>query len=178
MGVWGMALPFYIVYARDRLGLGTSSVGIFLSAQMVGMILSNLLWGTLSNRRGNKIVLELVSAVAVISPLLTVMTSVLPALHNMFSFVVVFFFLGFALSGIRLGYTNYMLDVSPEAERPTYLGFMNTFLAPVLLLSAVGGFMIEKTSYEVLFATVIGAGIAALAFATQLEEPRLSLDRT
>ena len=106
------------------------------------------------------------------------MTSVLPALHNMFSFVVVFFFLGFALSGIRLGYTNYMLDVSPEAERPTYLGFMNTFLAPVLLLSAVGGFMIEKTSYEVLFATVIGAGIAALAFATQLEEPRLSLDRT
>ena len=49
---------------------------------------------------------------------------------------------------------------------------MHTFLAPVLLLSAVGGYMIEKTSYEVLFYTVLGAGLIALIFAVQLEEPR------
>ncbi len=172
LGVWGMALPFYILYARERLGLETSAVGIFLSVQMAGMVVSNLLWGALSNHAGNKVVLQLVSAVAILSPLLTTLTAVYSQLQNVVCFGIVFFFIGFALSGIRLGYASYMLDVSPEAERPTYLGFMNTFLAPVLLLSAVGGFIIERTSYEVLFITVIAAGIVALGFSHQLEEPR------
>lgn len=173
LGVWGMALPFYILYAREHLGLPPSAVGIFLSIQMVGMILSNLLWGALSNRAGNKIVLELVSAVAVLPPLLTILTDVCAPLRGTVCFSLVFFFLGFALSGINLGYTNYMLDVSPDAERPTYLGFMNTFLAPVLLLSSIGGLIIEKTSYQVLFALVIVAGITSLVFSLQLEEPRM-----
>jgi MFS family permease len=172
LGVWGMALPFYIIYARERLRLEPSAVGIFLSVQMVGMVISNILWGALSNRKGNKIVLELVSAVAILAPTITLLSAYYPVLRNTLGFGAVFFFLGFTLSGIRLGYSNYMLDVSPEAERPTYLGFMNTFLAPVLLLSTVGGFIIERTSYEVLFFTVIGAGIVAFLFANQLEEPR------
>ncbi len=172
LGVWGMALPFYVIYARERLALEPAAVGVFLSIQMVGMILSNILWGALSNRIGNKIVLLLVSAVAILSPLIAILTNVVAPLRNTVGFGMVFFFLGFTLSGIRLGYANYMLDVSPEAERPTYLGFMHTFLAPVLLLSAVGGYMIEKTSYEVLFFTVLGAGLIALIFALQLEEPR------
>jgi MFS family permease len=172
LGVWGMALPFYILYAREHLGLPPSAVGIFLSIQMVGTILSNLLWGALSNRVGNKIVLELVSAVAVLSPLLTILTDVCPPLRGTACFGLVFFFLGFALSGIKLGYINYVLDVSPDAERPTYLGFMNTFLAPVLLLSSIGGLIIQKTSYDVLFGLVIAAGIASLVFSLQLEEPR------
>lgn len=172
LGVWGMALPFYVIFARERLGFEASSVGIFLSIQMVGMIVSNVLWGTLSNRIGNKIVIELVSAVAIVSPVLTLLSDFYPWLQGTLGFGIVFFFLGFTLSGIRLGYYNYMLDVSPEAERPTYLGFMNTFIAPVLLLSSVGGFVIERTSFEVLFLTVIGAGIIALLFSVQLEEPR------
>ncbi|MGD8628002.1 MAG: hypothetical protein PVH52_02885, partial [bacterium] len=106
--------------------------------------------------------------------LLTLLSNVYAPLQGVLGFGVVFFFLGFTLSGIQLGYANYMLDVSPEAERPTYLGFMNTFIAPVLLLSSVGGFVIERTSYEVLFIGVIAAGIIALIFSVQLEEPRRS----
>lgn len=172
LGVWGMALPFYIIFARERLGFEISSVGIFLSIQMLGMVISNVLWGTLSDRVGNKIVLVLVSAVAVMSPLVTLLSNVYLPLQGMFGFGIVFFFIGFTLSGISLGYANYMLDVSPEAERPTYLGFMNTFIAPVMLLSSVGGFVIERTSYEVLFITVLVAGLLALIFSVQLEEPR------
>jgi MFS family permease len=172
LGVWGMALPFYVVYAQERLALEAGAVGVLLSTQMAGSVISNLLWGALSNRSGNKIVLELVSAVAILAPGLAVATSHTPALQNLHAFGLVFFFLGFALSGIKLGYTNYMLDVSPDAERPTYLGFMNTFLAPVLLLSALGGYLIEKTNYEFLFLAVAAAALAALVFSLQLEEPR------
>jgi predicted MFS family arabinose efflux permease len=100
------------------------------------------------------------------------LSNIYPPFRGILGFGLVFFFLGSTLSGIRLGYYSYMLDVSPEAERPTYLGFMNTFIAPALLLSAVGGFVIERTSFEFLFFTVIAAGVIALAFSIQLEEPR------
>jgi MFS family permease len=146
---------------------------VFLSIQMIGMILSNILWGTLSDRIGNKIVLVLVSGVAIVSPLLAVLSTKCIWLGSTWCFGIVFFFLGFTLSGIRLGQTNYMLDVSPEAERPTYLGFMNTFLAPVLLLSMLGGFVIERTSFETLFFAVMATASLALLLAVRLDEPRL-----
>jgi MFS family permease len=172
LGVWMMALPFYIVYARERLGLPEETVGIFLSIQMVGMIISNLLWGRLSDRVGNKIVLNLTAAVSAAAPLMALITAMVPALRNVAGFGTVFFFVGFAMSGLRLGHSNYMLDLAPEEERPAYLGFMNTFIAPVLMLSAVGGVVVEMTSYETLFITALAASLLALAFGIQLDEPR------
>jgi MFS family permease len=176
LGIWSMALPFYIIYARDELSLDPGAAGVFLSIQMVGFVVSNILWGSLSNRIGNKIVLVLVSGVAVVSPLLAIMSNRVPCLGNSTCIGVAFFFLGFTLSGIRLGQTNYMLDVSPEAERPTYLGFMHTLLAPIWLLSMLGGFIIERSSFEALFIAVMVAAVLALILAIRLQEPRLLPD--
>jgi MFS family permease len=172
LGVWMMALPFYIIYSGERLGLPEETVGIFLSVQMVGMIISNLLWGRLSDRIGNKIVLNLTAVVSAAAPLVALLSAAVPALRGLVGFGAVFFFVGFAMSGLRLGHNNYMLDLAPESERPMYLGFMNTFIAPVMLLSAIGGVVVELTSYEVLFAVALGASALALVFGIQLEEPR------
>jgi hypothetical protein len=173
LSIWSMALPFYILYARDRLSLDPGAAGVFLAIQMLGFVISNLLWGSLSNRIGNKIVLVLVSGIAVVSPLLAVLSARCLWLGNTWGFGTVFFFLGFTLSGIQLGQTNYLLDVSPEAERPTYVGFMNTLLAPVLLLSMLGGYIIEMTSFETLFFAVIGTAVLALLVSLRMDEPRL-----
>jgi MFS family permease len=172
LGVWGMPLPFYILYAQEKLSLAPGSVGILLSIQMIGAFLSNLLWGHLSNHRGNRIVLILVSAVAIACPLVTILGVLCLPGPPIVAFGLAFFLIGVAWSGLSLGYTNYILDVSPVAERPTYLGFMNTFLSPVLLLAAVGGFIIERSSYEVLFVTAIVAAAGALVASLELEEPR------
>jgi len=172
LGVWMMALPFYIIYARENLGLPEETVGIFLSVQMVGMIVSNLLWGRLSDRVGNRIVLNLTAMVSATAPLIALLATVAAPLRGVAGFGSVFFFVGFAMSGLRLGHSNYMLDLAPESERPTYLGFMNTFIAPVMLLSAVGGLVVEMTSYVTLFAIALGASLFALVFGLQLEEPR------
>jgi MFS family permease len=176
LSVWSMALPFYIIFAIDKLGVDADKAGIFLSIQMLGFVVSNVLWASLSNRIGNKIVLVLVSAVALVPPILAIMSSRLMCLGTTACIGVVFFFLGFTLSGFRLGQNNYMLDVSPDAERPTYLGFMNTLIAPVLLLSMFGGFIVERTSFETLFLAVTGAAVLALLLAIRLEEPRLGPD--
>jgi MFS family permease len=178
LNVWSMALPFYILYAREEMGLDPGAAGVLLSIQMIGFVVSNLLWGSLSNRTGNRIVLVLVSAVAVVAPLLAILSSRCTALGDTWCIGTVFFFLGFTLSGISLGQTNYLLDVSPEAERPTYMGFMNTLLAPILLLSTLGGFIIERTSFETLFLSVIGAAGVALVLSLRLHEPRIAVAST
>lgn len=172
LGVWMMALPFYIIFARERLALPEEAVGIFLSIQMVGMIISNILWSRLSDRVGNRIVLKLTAVVSAAAPLMALIAAMAPPLRNIPAFGTVFFLVGFAMSGLRLGHSSYMLDLAPEEERPTYLGFMNTFIAPVALLSAVGGVVVEMTSYETLFVTALAASLLALAFGIQLEEPR------
>lgn len=176
LGVWMMAMPFYIIFARERLGLPEESVGVFLSVQMVGMVVSNLLWGRLSDRIGNKIVLNLTAAASAACPLIVLLATAWAPLGGMFGFGMVFFFLGSTLSGLSVGHHNYMLDLSPESERPTYLGFMNTFLAPAMLLSALGGYVVELTSFEVLFAITLGASLLAFAFGSQLHEPRRTMD--
>jgi MFS family permease len=174
LGVWGMALPFYIIFARDKLGITPGDVGTLLAIQMAGAFLSNLLWGHLSNHVGNKIVLELVSALSIACPLIALAGGLWMPAWPLASFGVVFFLIGMTWSGASLGYNNYVLEVSPAAERPAYLGFMNTYLSPVLLLAAIGGFIIDKTSYEALFVISAAAALAALVFAVQLEEPRVA----
>jgi MFS family permease len=173
LGVWGMALPFYVIYGQERLSLEPGSVGILLSIQMAGAFFSNVLWGYLSNHVGNKIVLVLVSAISIACPVVTLAAGFFAPAGPLLSFGIIFFLIGVSWSGIGLGYTNYMLEVSPADERPTYLGFMNTFLSPVLLLSAVGGLIIDKTSYGMLLGIATAAGAGALFFALQLEEPRV-----
>ena len=172
LAVWGMPLPFYIVYAEERLALRPGDVGVLLSIQMIGTLVSNLFWGYISNRRGNKMVLVAVSAVAVLCPVLALVGVHFLPMLPLVSFGAVFFLIGSSWGGLGLGYNNYLLDVSPADQRPAYLGFMNTFLAPALLLSAVGGLIIDKSSFEVLFATAGAAALAALIFALELEEPR------
>lgn len=178
LGVWGMALPFYIIFAQERLGLAPGDVGTLLAIQMAGAFLSNLLWGYLSNHIGNKIVLELVSATSIACPLIALGAAFWMPAWPLLCVGVVFFLIGVTWSGVSLGYNNYVLEVSPAAERPTYLGFMNTYLSPVLLLSAVGGLIIDKTSYEALFVISAAAALAALVFAVQLEEPRIGRNQS
>lgn len=51
----GLALaPFDVIYAQRNLGVDVGMVGVYLSVQMAGAALSNLLWGWLGDRYGNQ----------------------------------------------------------------------------------------------------------------------------
>ncbi len=125
-----LALPFYVVFARERLGFAESTVGIFLSAQMAGSILGSLLWGYLGDKHGNRAVIRLVTLVASVTPGLALVASLM--MHSgwaSLAFVVcllVFATVGATISGNWIGFTNYLLEVAPDIDRPAYVGMMNT----------------------------------------------------
>jgi hypothetical protein len=75
-------------------------------------------------------------------------------------------------SGIRTGYYSFLLAIAPPQERPTYVGMMNTFIAPTLLFSGIGGLILDVSSYTVLFLIALFFGLLAVMFSRKLQEPR------
>lgn len=172
IGSFYLGLPFYMVYARIVLGVAETAVAIFLSIYMLGVVTSNLLWGWLSNRVGNRIVLQLTSGTAMIAPVF-VLSSVF--LHvPLVLYGAVFYFLGATYSGLRVGHPNYLLDISPEKERPTYVGMLNTFIAPTLVFGGIGGLIVDLTSFQFLYIIVFILAFLALLLSLKLKEPRLA----
>ena len=165
-----MGFPFYIIFAIKQYGVSESTVGVFLAVQMLGIVTSNLLWGWLSNNASIRIVLQLTAAVTILPPILVLTSTVVPMPLELYA--VIFFFLGSFYSGIRTGYQSYLLAIAPEKERPTYVGMMNTFIAPTLLFSGIGGLILDVTSFPVLFTLVFLLGLGAFCSSLKLIEPQ------
>jgi MFS family permease len=166
IGFYVMGLPFYIIYAKTHLAIPTSMAGMFLTVQMVGYLSSNLLWGYLSNRGKNRLVLMISAAFSGICPLLVLshMAFAIPV----WTYGAIFFFLGATISGLDLGYMNYLLQIAPEERRPIYVGFLNTVVGPTLFLSAAGGLIIQFSSFEFLYAIMLVISVGAVFLSLSL----------
>ena len=167
-----MGFPFYIIFAIERFGkeISGSTVGLFLAVQMLGVVTSNLLWGWLSNNASIRIVLRLTASVTILPPMLVLSSTVVKMPLVLYGLI--FFFLGAFYSGIRTGYQSFLLAIAPEQERPTYVGMMNTFIAPTLLFSGIGGLILDMTSFSVLYMFVLLLGLGAILSSCNLKEPR------
>lgn len=164
-GASALSFPFYVLYAREALGADLKTVGFFLIAQMFGNVLSNLAWGPVSDRIGNKIVLQASTFLGALIPLLALLTPAdFPHL-----FVLLFFLEGVFLSGNRIGKTNYLLDIAPPTERPTYISINGTFALPVMLFPLMGGFILQHFSYPILFGATLFLVLAGFILSTRLE---------
>jgi succinate-semialdehyde dehydrogenase/glutarate-semialdehyde dehydrogenase len=122
-----MSAPFFVVYALEDIGVAQASVGLYLAAQMTGAALSNLLWGHLGDRYGNRTVIvgtSIVGFVAAISALSALALGPLPL-------YVTFFLIGTTMSGLRLGDSNIILEMSPDHLRATCVALLGTLLAPL-----------------------------------------------
>jgi len=160
--------PFYVVYAQSKVGVDAGMVGLYLSAQMAGAALSNLLWGWMGDRYGNRSVIAGTAITGGLAPLLSLIAPYTTAAM----FLPVFACLGATISGTRLGYSNFILEMAPVELRPTCVALQNTLLAPVALLPLVVGALIQAWSYPALLAL----GTALMAFtvflALRLLDPR------
>jgi len=169
----GLALaPFYVVYARQELHTGPELVGVFISAQMIGAALSNLLWGWIGDRFGNR---RVIIGVALVGALVPLAALAIPA-SLAFLYAGVFVLLGVTLSGIYLGYGNILLEMAPVEVRPTCVALRDTLLAPVALLPLVAGVLIEHLPYNWVFGA--GAVLMGIGFilALKLLDPRYHPD--
>jgi MFS family permease len=157
-----IALPFYVVYAREKLNAPVESVGWFLLAQVLGGVLANLAWARLVDRSGSRWMLVFCATTSTLTPLLAIALAPLgwPAL------ALVFFLAGATFNGRKVGFQSALLELAPPPERPTYAGLNEALILPLAFLSLGAGLFLQHWSYTALFifaAFFIGAG-AIIAF--------------
>jgi MFS family permease len=85
--------------------------------------------------------------------------------------------LGVVNSSWMLGFFNYLLEIAPEHMRPAYVGLGNTIMGVLTLTPMLGGWLLEATSYTVLFGltTVIAAGGFLLSLGLKPTQPATSV---
>ena len=173
-----VALPFYGIYAKNVLGAPEGMVGIYVVARVGALLLSNLLWGRLSDERGNRLVMRLVSlgsGLAALSALALVgMMGLLRPQGAWLPYLALplFFLDGAMLPAQILSGSNFLLELVPGAERPLYLGLSNTLMGVVVLISGLGGLVVDFFGFAGLFAVSLGLCLAGYVFASGLPEPR------
>lgn len=161
-GAATMALPFYVVEATKS-GAPPSAVAVLLAAQTAGALLSNPLWGWWGDRLGKRELLQAVAVLGALPPLLTlflIASGIAGTTATLPWFTMVFALLGAAGNGGTIAQLGYLMEISPDDERPAYSGYFNAIVAPAALLPLAGATLIEVAGVAVLFTA--SAGFATL----------------
>ena len=160
-----MALPFYIV-AATTMDLGLKDVGILLAAQTGGSLASNALWGRIGDRFGKLVLLQAVGGLRLVPPLgaivifATVANFTPP--QTLVAFAALFVLIGALINGMTIGYLGYLMEISPNEQRPAYSAYFNALASPAALLPLAGAAIADVVSLQVVFV------VAVLAAALQL----------
>lgn len=145
-----MILPFYMVFAKETFDLDISFIGIYLIIQTIGTIFSNIIWGYLANKFSAKHIVGLCIALGGINPIIAlILSNTTPYL-----FGIVFFIMGFMISGRKIGFEPYLLDIVPLTERVEYLGIRGSLNVLVVILPLIAGIIISFFGYMVTFILV------------------------
>ena len=172
MVISDMALPFYVVYARQQLHAPDEMVGVYLIILTLAALLANLWAGRASDRSGNRHLLLAACIIGLIAPALALVLGGWQASPVLFAVI-------FALNGVYntaawLAYFNYVLDVAPPDDRPLYTGTANTLVGVAILASASGGALVDWLGFNVLFGLSFAMmGVAAMLMFS-VPEPRVT----
>ena len=67
---------------------------------------------------------------------------------------------------------NFLLEIAPDARRPSYIAFMYIMLTPAAVFPLIGGIVSENLSFQANFLLSFILSLVALYYACRLGEPR------
>lgn len=183
-GVESLAAAFYVVFARERLGLPDSSIGVFTIAYVVGGLAGILLFGWLASRYGSRHVVNatcLLQAAATTIALLLALTGWTASPLTYAALAIAIAINGASIRATHIGFLSYVQDNTPERDRAIYVGALSTIGGVASLLPLLGGVVIDLLSrggnaglaYSVVFACAAAA--TGLAAWLSYRLPRLAL---
>lgn len=130
----GLATPYLMALAHDRLGGAAWWLGIFMIAEGLAAMLTSPLWGRWADRSSRAVLRGAMLLVAVLLALLIAWVTLidLPGL-NRFIFPLALFLLGSAHAGVRVGRKTYVVDMAEGNKRTDYVSVGNTLIGVLLL---------------------------------------------
>lgn len=165
-----MAEPFFAVYALEHLGAPASALGTYIVVATATSIVVNFAFRKPANQGRNVIVLQWSLAMLLAAPLLAFF------IQDWQIFSLVFALAAAGNSGMGIAAWNLLYALSPEADRPLYVGVANSVLALPSLAPILAGAFIGLLGFPLLFVVAGVLAATSLAFAFGFRE-LAALDR-
>ena len=173
-----VAMPFYIVYAKNVLGISARMISVYLTARTAASILSNVFWGRIGDLHGNRQLIRITNSIAILMPLSALIIGALgrafPETRPLLSyaFTLIFIILGAFGNGAGIANINYLLDLAPPTQKPLYLGFTNTLMGVGMFTTMLGGLIVDWVGFDAVLGIAVGFYILALLLSLLMMEPR------
>jgi len=167
-----LAIPFYVLFAGRSIGLSGANLGILSTALLLSQTGTNLIWGSLGDRAGNRIVFLLSVAIWVGS------TVLLMQAHTLAGLALVFAGLGAGQGGYINSSQIIILEFGRREDLPMRIALLNGLSSLMNTVGlAVGGFAAHSLSLEAVFWFAIAAKTGAvLTILFRVDEPRRRLN--
>ncbi|NNG03176.1 MAG: MFS transporter [Inquilinus sp.] len=173
-----LAMPFYVLHAAAILPAAAPTLALYVFAVGGANIASSPFWGRFSDT-SSRTVLTIAGGIAAAAGLGALGIDLLPEpLRTPWLYALLFFALGVAESGVRIGRKTYLVDAAPDDERPLYVAFSNTTVGLVALCGGLLGLLADLTAP--LAAVLATATLAALGMMASraLPEPADMFDKS
>jgi len=169
--VWHLSVqtggPFFDVYLVKGLGGTSTIVGLNLAVSTLASIAGQLVFGPLSNKRGNIRVQRLTGFLIPVLPALWLVIS-RPLQGLPISFAG-----GFLWGGFNLVHFNLLLEISPPSQRAVAAAmFQVTVFAAAVLGPLIGGALIEAFGFGAMFVASAAGRLAGIIIFAALIRPR------
>jgi MFS family permease len=168
LGCFGMALPFFILYARDASGIAGSSVGTLVTAQVIGLIVFTSIAGYISDHIGPRATI-----------IWTLICGAIPCglaaafgHAGLWLWIAVFVMIGAFTGSIWVGTNNYLLEMAVPSERKSYICLMHLFNGMTAIFPVIGGGVVQWMSYPAVFAATMVLLLINLVLALRLRPLR------
>ncbi len=167
-----MAMPFYVVQASVS-GFELERVALLLGAQTVGALVSNALWGWWGDTLGKISLLKAISAGRVFPPMAVLIlgfSHVLDGGQLLGFYVAIFFVTGALANGLTIAVIGFLMEVSPDDQRPAYSGYFNAMTAPAFLLPLLAGIIATFFGLLVVFGLSMIAAVSQFAILVRVSK--------
>jgi hypothetical protein len=169
LAVTEVAVPFYVLAARQD-GVDASGLGAFLLASGLAAVISNPVWGRVTDRASDRAVMTAAGAIGALAAVLAGVLLVIDTGSEVAYAAVVFIAVA-AQEGVRLGRKAYLVTAAPPSERPLYVALANTIIGVVMIALALLGVIAEVAGVSAAVGAVLGLSLLGVVATHRTPEP-------
>jgi Major Facilitator Superfamily len=170
LAVTEVAVPFYVLAAREA-GVDASGLGAFLVASGVAAIVSNPVWGRVTDHASDRAVMTVAGGIGALAAMLAA-ALLLAGSASELAYATVVFIAVAAQEGVRLGRKAYIVTAAPPRERPLYVALANTIIGVVMIGLALLGLVAEVAGVSAAVGAVLGLSLLGVAATRWTPEPQ------